>query len=548
MKTLKKLLFVFVLVNFFAFKADDKKATDNSNAVRTQIEFNQNRISTFIQNSGTFNQNISISNSPGFQWTAGSNRFAIFTTGLTLAANINNVLTMAAASYTGEWSPGYVLNQSYVTNASFKLYKVKRGDNQNNNPDWANWGLMVPYGAPYNDVNNNNIYEPAIDTPGVKGADQSIFLCMTDADPLSHNQGEGFGGGTPPMFAEAHMTAWCYNNSQYQDMQFIKWEVINKNIAPWTKTYFSIVADPDLGDAADDYIGCDTNRNIGYCYNADTIDGNGTPPSYGNNPPVVGISFLSCAANFADMTSFSYYTNSVLGDLVCETDPSTPGEAYRNMMGRKKDNTPFINPQTNQQTKYCYPGNPVTRQGWTEYAGRIGNCNGAVTGTLTAPAPPGDRRFVMSYGSDNLSVAPNDTQKILIAQYIARGSNFSNSMTSLFQMTAKANELCQNGFIVGISPTSTIVPEKFGLYQNYPNPFNPVTKIKFDIANSNTGQEVKLMVYNTVGKEVATLVNEKLYPGSYEVTFNGNDLPSGVYFYTLNAGSIKQTKRMALIK
>ena len=49
-----------------------------------------------------------------------------------------------------------------------------------NNPDWANWGLMVPYGAPYIDVNHNNIYEPAIDTPGIRGASQTIFVCLNN--------------------------------------------------------------------------------------------------------------------------------------------------------------------------------------------------------------------------------------------------------------------------------------------------------------------------------------------------------------------------------
>ena len=95
-------------------------------------------------------------------------------------------------------------------------------------------------------------------------------------------------------------------------------------------------------------------------------------------------------------------------------------------------------------------------------------------------------------------------------------------------------------------------PEKFQLSQNYPNPFNPTTSIQYAIASR---QFVILKVYNLLGKEVATLVNEEKPAGEYEVEFNtlshsGNvrNLPSGIYFYELKAGSFTQTKKMVLIK
>jgi len=81
--------------------------------------------------------------------------------------------------------------------------------------------------------------------------------------------------------------------------------------------------------------------------------------------------------------------------------------------------------------------------------------------------------------------------------------------------------------------------------QNYPNPFNPTTKIKFDIRKaSNT----KLTIYNILGKEIATLVNEKLSAGSYEVDWNGSGYPSGVYFYKLTTDGFYDVKKMVLIK
>ena len=89
------------------------------------------------------------------------------------------------------------------------------------------------------------------------------------------------------------------------------------------------------------------------------------------------------------------------------------------------------------------------------------------------------------------------------------------------------------------------LPFEFNLAQNYPNPFNPSTTISFSIAqNSN----VKLSVFNVLGEEVASLVNEVKNSGTYEVKFDGSNLTSGFYIYTLKAGSMKSSKKMILIK
>jgi hypothetical protein len=148
---------------------------------------------------------------------------------------------------------------------------------------------------------------------------------------------EGFGGGTIPLGAEVHMTAWCYNIPPYQDMQYIKWVVKNKNTTAWDSTLISLVADPDLGDATDDYIGCDTTNALGFCYNSDNQDGSGTGITYGANPPAVGIAFLNCANSNAKLSSFTFFTNTGSPGPVCETDPSTPIEAYNYMSGFKKE-------------------------------------------------------------------------------------------------------------------------------------------------------------------------------------------------------------------
>jgi hypothetical protein len=85
----------------------------------------------------------------------------------------------------------------------------------------------------------------------------------------------------------------------------------------------------------------------------------------------------------------------------------------------------------------------------------------------------------------------------------------------------------------------------YSLEQNYPNPFNPETKISFDIPIQGF---VSLKIFDALGREVNTLVNEVKVPGSYSVDFNGTNLPSGIYFYKLQTENYSETKKMLLIK
>ena len=101
--------------------------------------------------------------------------------------------------------------------------------------------------------------------------------------------------------------------------------------------------------------------------------------------------------------------------------------------------------------------------------------------------------------------------------------------------------------LVQIKNISNNIPDEYKLYQNYPNPFNPSTNIKYQITN-NSPRQVTLKVYDIIGKEVATLVNEKQLPGVYEVTWDTTQYPSGAYFYKLTSGVFTETKKALLIK
>ncbi len=99
--------------------------------------------------------------------------------------------------------------------------------------------------------------------------------------------------------------------------------------------------------------------------------------------------------------------------------------------------------------------------------------------------------------------------------------------------------------IIAETSVNLVLPEQFSLKQNYPNPFNPTTTIKYQTAATGI---VSLKVYDILGREVATLVNETKAPGNYEENFNAANLPSGIYIYKLQAGSLTESKKMILLK
>ncbi|NWG27531.1 MAG: T9SS type A sorting domain-containing protein [Ignavibacteriaceae bacterium] len=106
---------------------------------------------------------------------------------------------------------------------------------------------------------------------------------------------------------------------------------------------------------------------------------------------------------------------------------------------------------------------------------------------------------------------------------------------------------------VGVEDENNFVADDFSLQQNYPNPFNPSTSIRYTISSviasgAKQSQFVTLKVYDVLGNEVATLVNEEKPAGSYEVKFNAAGLSSGIYFYKLQTGSMVETKKMILLQ
>jgi hypothetical protein len=162
----------------------------------------------------------------------------------------------------------------------------------------------------------------------------------------------------------------------------------------------------------------------------------------------------------------------------------------------------------------------------------------------------GDNSIGFAAGSNGIILRSTNVG----ANWVSQTSGTAATLNSIFMINALTGYVCgangmilktTNGGLTGFEPISNETPNDFKLYQNYPNPFNPVTKIKFDIPKSSF---VKIVVYNSLGKEVTTLVNEKLSAGSYEVNWYGTNFPSGVYYCKMISDNFINAKKIVLMK
>lgn len=181
--------------------------------------------------------------------------------------------------------------------------------------------------------------------------------------------------------------------------------------------------------------------------------------------------------------------------------------------------------------------------------------NGQVTDSLTN-APIKAKVTITGFDMDSSEVYSDSLFGMYYRMIIAGTYNLTFSAPGYYSKTVQ-NVTAVNDqatilnvklrpITTGITGTNEI-PNKFMLYQNYPNPFNPATKIRFDISGSSAAKTF-LYVYDILGREVATLVNEQLSPGTYKVNFDGSNYPSGIYFYKFISGEYSAVKKMILLK
>jgi len=158
------------------------------------------------------------------------------------------------------------------------------------------------------------------------------------------------------------------------------------------------------------------------------------------------------------------------------------------------------------------------------------------SGIGKAKAGVGDISEVTSGGPYKISAG--DTIRVAFA--VATGNSLSDLRSAITNARAKYQEI-----LTDVSSTKNSVPVSYNLSQNYPNPFNPSTVIKYQVAKAGN---VSLKIFDILGREVATLINEEKSAGNYSINFNAASFPSGVYFYQIRSGSYIATKKMVLLK
>jgi hypothetical protein len=578
--TQTKLLLFCIIACLLFFGATNPKKKSGSGLARAMTAFKQldgNRINCTISDEVEYCDSRRTSAS-GLEWPRGSGKTAIFTAGIWLAGikpdslghlSTTNLRT-AQVDYPVEWQPGPLLETFNTTtnrdslpvaragDNRYRLYKINKRDSLRNppNPDYDEWPGDL--GAPYVDVNANGSWDPGIDKPKFWG-DQQIWNIANDVNRYKHN----LLGVTMPMGIELQITYYCFNDTgALGDMMFMRWKLINKSDTKYDSVFLGMWSDPDLGDANDDLPGCDTVLSLGYVYNGSNFDG--TPSGYGSTPPAAGFVFfqgptVNGSAGDTAMfegkkipgkrnlpaSSFIIYTNNTVPQIIDPQDGSTDYalQVYDYLQGKAGTvHQSVIDPNTGQPMKFWFSGDPSLPASAT---------NQLPLNFPLAVIPPSDVRMMTSTGP--FTLVQGDTQEIVGGFIIAQDTDRIASVMKLKKITAAARIAFNSNFT---NPLTSVdkredVPTTFIVEQNYPNPFNPSTTIRYSLPSS---ANVKLSVYDVLGRAIGTLVNGEQSAGWKEARWNAN-VSSGLYFYRLEATSLSDpskqfvaTRKMLLLR
>ena len=450
----------------------------------------------------------------GLFWPGSENATiaAIFADGLVWGGKVNGEIRVNGDTYRYGLQAGKLLSNGKADDPSlskYRIYKIRKDWNElpsgptkdKYQKDYDEWPGND--GAPFYDANNDGAYTTGIDKPLFLG-DEVLWCVMNDMDTSRTL----YTYGSMPIGIEIQQTVYGYTHSSLKDVLFKKYKVINKSNNDVTDMYFTYWADDDMGYANDDLSAFDSTYNMAYVYNADNDD----EYYYGTPPPAIAHMIVQgpiIPATFSDSARFDNrwrkgfknlgMTSSgliVKNNRIYPTDCPLGVydgtiEFYNQMQGLKNDGSYVIDPNTNLPTIWPLTGDPVTGTGWYLIYGW--------------PTFGYDQRYHAPTGPFNLAVG--DTQEVVVAIIAARGSDNLQSIVEL-RKTAKTAQYFYNNYIletvnVNYLPPS---PEYYYLGQNYPNPFNPTTQINYELPVSGF---VTLRVFDVLGKEISTLVNEE---------------------------------------
>ena len=373
------------------------KATD-----KLAEQFDGNTIANWMLNDGSL-VNYHKTGSSGMEWPKGSGKTIDFASGIWLVGkDTDGTIRTAAAEYASEYVPG---NYGVPDGPQYRIYKI----NSDGTGDWNDW--PVDQGAPVNDDG----------TPKLIG-DQTLFWVMNDGDQAAHANAFS----TKPMGVEVRTTVFGFNAANpLGNVMFFNFEFINKGDVSLDSCFVGFWDDPDLGDASDDLVGCDTTLSLGYCYNGGPVDA-----TYGTTPPAIGMDFFQ--GPLADgarlpMTSFVFYWNGAPDPF---GDPEDAIQMFNFMKGNTADGSPYTDDAGNP-VKFVFAGDPVSGSGHLD-------------------SSPDDRRFLMSSGPFSLN--PGDKQVVVGSKIIAPGTDNLSSITALKFFDSFAQNAFDNDFVLPQPP------------------------------------------------------------------------------------------------
>ncbi|MFH1011933.1 MAG: T9SS type A sorting domain-containing protein, partial [bacterium] len=160
----------------------------------------------------------------------------------------------------------------------------------------------------------------------------------------------------------------------------------------------------------------------------------------------------------------------------------------------------------------------------------------------------GDSLMVLSWDADSIYISVDRGQTLQFRLHYPEGEQtavFDGPSSQLISLNYRTGKAFYHGPYSLAGPEALPLPQTAALRQNYPNPFNITTRITFDLPAAGP---VTLKVYDLLGREVATLVNGMNAPGHHSVLFDGSNLPSGIYLYRIEMGSVREAKKMLLLK
>jgi hypothetical protein len=243
----KRYIFLFLIVPILLTAKGDQKISLQKASIKSAKYFDINRIKSSIRNDGIFARHP-ITGNADFYFDGEQ---LIYTSGLWIAAKVNGEIRASASDFLTDFIGGAIDGQGNPygkEDSTFRVYKICRGDNASNNPDYAEWPIEL--GAPSDGQGN----------PLLIG-DQTLWCSFTD----SYFKEREYNICTQ-LGAEIHQTIWGWQT--IENVMFIHWEIINKSKEVWNDTYFGIFSDPDITNGNNDLIGSDSTLHLVYCYDS----------------------------------------------------------------------------------------------------------------------------------------------------------------------------------------------------------------------------------------------------------------------------------------